>query len=190
MDPSVEEVHETLRHLEVCEHYDCFVGVVMAHGNSKGEFQVADGKIAFNEDVLSRFRTSRCRKLAGKPKIFLVNTCRGGGDTDVITIEADYDEVDLMGNMSLKVADDSDFFVAYSTLPGRVSWRDRSQGSWMISTLCNVWEDKSTKGDCKGDLKKMLTRVNLEIARRNLTTNTQVVQRIDHTVKDIILKLD
>ena len=37
-----------------------------------------------------------------------------------------------------KVSEYGDLMVAYSTIPGFVSWRDSRHGSWFIQDLCEV----------------------------------------------------
>ena len=37
-----------------------------------------------------------------------------------------------------KVTEYGDLMVAYSTIPGFVSWRDSRNGSWFIQDLCEV----------------------------------------------------
>ena len=37
-----------------------------------------------------------------------------------------------------KVSEYGDLMVAYSTIPGFVSWRDSTNGSWFIQDLCEV----------------------------------------------------
>ena len=37
-----------------------------------------------------------------------------------------------------KVSEYGDLMVAYSTIPGFVSWRNKTNGSWFIQDLCEV----------------------------------------------------
>jgi len=50
----------------------------------------------------------------------------------------------------------SDYLLAYSTIPGNVSWRNCSTGSWFIYTLVSVFKDNADKEH----LLDMLTEVN------------------------------
>ena len=50
----------------------------------------------------------------------------------------------------------SDYLLAYSTIPGNVSWRNSVTGSWFIYTLVGVFKDNAHKEH----LIDMLTEVN------------------------------
>ncbi|XP_078725723.1 caspase-9 [Lampetra fluviatilis] len=54
----------------------------------------------------------------------------------------------------------SDMLVAYSSLPGFVSWRDRNQGSWFIQVMLEVFK----KHAINEDLISMITLVNEKLS--------------------------
>lgn len=56
--------------------YDCFVAVVMAHGGL-GEIIGVDGKALPVHQLTTDFTADRCSSLAGKPKLFFIQACRG-----------------------------------------------------------------------------------------------------------------
>lgn len=58
----------------------------------------------------------------------------------------------------------SDYLLAYSTIPGYVSWRNSASGSWFISTLVTVFKDNAHKEH----LLDMLTEVNRRITQLQL----------------------
>jgi len=55
---------------------------------------------------------------------------------------------------------EADFLLAYSTIPGYVSWRDHQDGSWFVSTLVSVFMEMSATEH----LLDMLTEVNRRVA--------------------------
>eukprot|EP01047_Picozoa_sp_COSAG01_P052704 COSAG01_NODE_5569_length_4176_cov_7.015943_1_plen_522_part_00 len=71
---------ELLAAEQSAEHGDNFLCVLMAHGAGGQDTYIvaADGeRIYLSDDVFSRFKGSRCPGLRGKPKVFLINACRG-----------------------------------------------------------------------------------------------------------------
>ena len=57
--------------------YSCFVCCISSHGKKEGIVGV-DGCTVDISDLTSPFRASKCKSLAGKPKLFFVDACRGG----------------------------------------------------------------------------------------------------------------
>ena len=85
---------------------------------------------------MSEFNAVRCPSLANKPKIFLVQACRGPekdvclGPTDDQQI-ADITFSDSTLSRS-RVPKESDFLLAYGSVPGYVSYRMPNFGSFFI----------------------------------------------------------
>ncbi|CAD5213133.1 unnamed protein product [Bursaphelenchus okinawaensis] len=60
----------------------------------------------------------------------------------------------------------ADFLVAYSTVPGFVSWRNSVNGSWFIQSICEVFSKEAAH--C--DILELLTKVNRRVAKVYETT--------------------
>ncbi|XP_067838676.1 caspase-3b isoform X2 [Heptranchias perlo] len=132
-----------------------FVCIFLSHGE-EGFLYGTDGSKEIKE-FTSMFRGDRCKSLVGKPKLFFIQACRGnefdaGVETDSIA--------DEMSAPLQKIPVEADFLYAYSTAPGYYSWRNTTNGSWFIQSLCHVL-DKYGK---KLELMQILTRVNHKVA--------------------------
>ena len=57
--------------------YDSFFCVVMSHGDENDNIMLADGKKISRDEITSEFSNIYCKSLAGKPKIFILQACRG-----------------------------------------------------------------------------------------------------------------
>ena len=58
-------------------NYDCFVACLMSHGEVGDVILGADDDDVRIDKNCSMFSNSNCTTLAGKPKVFLVQACRG-----------------------------------------------------------------------------------------------------------------
>nr|VZI32601.1 unnamed protein product [Spirometra erinaceieuropaei] len=73
------EMKAQLKHLGTAtDHstYDCFVSVIMAHGGV-GEIYGVDGSPFLLHEITAYFTADKCPTLAGKPKLFFIQACRG-----------------------------------------------------------------------------------------------------------------
>jgi hypothetical protein len=56
---------------------DSFIMVVKGHGDERGII-CSDGKMLKKDDILMELNNKHCSVLAGKPKLILISSCRGG----------------------------------------------------------------------------------------------------------------
>ncbi|CAB1443991.1 unnamed protein product [Pleuronectes platessa] len=82
--------------------------------------------------------------------------CRGSALDDGAMIESD--SVD--DQTSEKIPVEADFLYAYSTAPGYYSWRNTSNGSWFIQSLCEMLMHYKRELE----LMQIMTRVNRRVA--------------------------
>ena len=85
---------------------------------------------------MSEFNAVRCPSLANKPKIFVVQACRGP-EKEVFLDPTDDRQIDnnKLTDSTLsrsRVPKESDFLLAYGSVPGYVSYRLRNFGSFFI----------------------------------------------------------
>ena len=138
----------------------CAACVVLTHGEEDRLYAI-DGPL----DIKQLTRKFRKKALAGKPKLFFFQACRG----------SDYmDSLDAMdGPPVVREPDDvalpceADFFYAYSTVPGYYSWRNSRNGSWFMQALCSVFRINAHNMD----LVRMLTHVNDQVSSRKSRTD-------------------
>ncbi|XP_061192464.1 caspase-7-like [Saccostrea echinata] len=142
---------------------DCFACAILSHGED-GLIWGIDRLIPIN-DLLEPFKGNKCLSLAGKPKIFFIQACRGtkfdeGVDMNVADAKG---FMDIEPQFSLqKIPSEADFLLAYSVVPGYYSWRNSSNGSWFVQALSEVL----MKYGQTLDLLTMMTRVNQIVANK------------------------
>ena len=155
-DLSVAEVKNELEKYSRMDHSanDCIAVTMLTHG-SRNFLRARDNE--FPVDLLSKpFEADQCRSLAGRPKIFIIQACRGedsnpgpncagpnrGEDSNPGV------EINGGGPNSVRIANHSDFIKGFSTYEGEVSYRHPQEGSIYIQALCKViLEDKERNLD-------------------------------------------
>ncbi|KAJ8920079.1 hypothetical protein NQ315_011733 [Exocentrus adspersus] len=136
---------------------DMCIVIMMSHGSNvddkgmsvRGGFtQIlgTDNMTLPIDDVLDKFTTDKCSAMAGKPKIFIFQCCRGRGEEQALH----YDAAPTMKNI---VKNHADMLIAFSTLPGFFSLRDTQKGSWYIQCICNVFKEHAKSFDVETLLK-------------------------------------
>ncbi|KAK3083510.1 hypothetical protein FSP39_024443 [Pinctada imbricata] len=142
-------------------NYDCLVVCILSHG-VLGHVYGTNGRLVNIKDCTGCFRAQVCPSLAGKPKLFFIQACQGREKQGGTEIEKDSD---LESDNAPKemIPDEADFVLGYATVPGYVSYRSRSQGSWYVNKLVQMLE----KYSARYDLLSILIKVNEEVGRAN-----------------------
>ena len=135
------------------DKFVAFVLIVMSHGDEKDCILGVDNDSISVRKLMKEFQAERCPSLKGKPKILIIQTCRGSRQCDierfdnfVESINADPTELDLADNCVGPFSLDSslsksvfppeaDFLLAFATVPGYVSFRSRKSGAFFIQVL-------------------------------------------------------
>ncbi|KAK2580025.1 hypothetical protein KPH14_012314 [Odynerus spinipes] len=158
-DSTTTTISKVLRNAAAEDHTDadCLIVTVMSHGESSLLYS-ADG--LYPVDMLwTPFTADRSPTLAGKPKLFFIQACRGDQLDDGVKIMQVRDETDSRA-CSYSIPTFADIMVAYSTLDGFYSWRNPDDGSWFIQAIC---EEFNINGRTR-DLLTLMTFVNRRVA--------------------------
>lgn len=160
---------------------DSMVVCLLSHG-LEGQIYGIDGVLVSIPDLLALFNGYMAKDLVGKPKLFFIQACRGsdfdhGADmTDGAHIPGDLhvkqsteqllnaafptDKVETFVEPETLPAE-ADTLVAYSTVPGYVSWSNLQKGSWFVQAIVDVFSAYAHEED----VVSMLVRVNGKVAR-------------------------
>ncbi|KAF4015529.1 hypothetical protein G4228_007113 [Cervus hanglu yarkandensis] len=118
----------------------CALVALMAHGGPQGQLLGADGQEGHLEALVQEL--SCCGALQGRPKIFLLQACRGGNSSRGPTPGS---------------PNQADVLMVYAAAEGCVAYRDE-KGSDFIQTLVEV-----LRADPKADLLELMTEVNRQV---------------------------
>ncbi|XP_070569985.1 protein scribble homolog [Ptychodera flava] len=147
-------LHEMMFHLEDirCEdhsNYDSFVCCVLSHGKP-GVVVTSDCQSLPIQAIQGSFNARLCPPLRGKPKIFIIQACRGARRQSGYEVDAGETEEALppssptshLGPPSLlarpkTVPEMADFVIGYATIENCVSYRSATDGSIYIEKLAD-----------------------------------------------------
>ena len=119
--------------------FHAFVMVVMSHGVDGDCILGVDGRETSVKDLMVEFQETKCPSLKKKPKVFIIQACRGGSSSPVDNVSARvvpststqvdhelFELCDFPPDSTLPrsvVPPEADFLLAFSTVPGYVSYR-------------------------------------------------------------------
>ncbi|XP_030561767.1 caspase-like [Drosophila novamexicana] len=151
------EVHKDLHHKQVMKkiasavalnhrEHDCILVALLTHGDN-GVLYAKD-KLYKLDDIWEAFSADKCPSLAGKPKIFIIQACRGKRrDPGHIRQSMGHTETDSDSGSNYKIPKYADFLIAFCTVPQYCSWSNSVQGSWFIHSLCDELEANARRLD-------------------------------------------
>ena len=159
--------------------YDCFVLWLMSHGRS-GEVFGSDGFPLPIETIKDMLSNASCATLRGKPKLLFVQACRGDKEDEgvnVVTNACGSPSVQMpfpcpdspidptKSPSSERIAGQTDFLTAYSTVEGYVSYRYPGIGSNFVRAVVNVFREYVAHDHLVNLLTKVIKRVSeMELA--------------------------
>ncbi|XP_026519644.1 caspase-14-like [Terrapene carolina triunguis] len=164
--PALEEFRDQINQSE--DEISCCLITLMSHGRSHGLIQGKDGDTVDLDDIFALFNNIQCPKLQEKPKIFIIQACRGGKeDHGVEEIEHESKEANCIYNLIAvrRLPTASDYYVVYSTQKGYVSLRNTEKGSRMIEAMDEVFSEQGMKWHI-GDL---FTKINKNLVQETFS---------------------
>ncbi|CAG2110522.1 unnamed protein product [Medioppia subpectinata] len=154
-DGTFRDIKQTMTKMATEDHSDsdCVVVVVLTHGDEQSLW-ARNAKYPI-DTLFAYFTGDRCPTLVGKPKIFIIQACRGEGiDSGIKMKTLGVDEVDSNHEIVYKIPTIADFLVYYSTAPGHFSFRNVETGSVFIQELVVAYYFESYSPDKKAYHKK------------------------------------
>ncbi|XP_037803411.1 caspase-1-like [Penaeus monodon] len=170
LDLTRNELVGKLREVSKRDHssYDALAVVFMSHGeldSNNEEFLMAkDGKIP-TKDLWKNFTADQCISLAGKPKLFFIQACRGlDVDKGVKISRGVADQMD--GTEDFVIPNQADQLVMWASYPGFpafTSQREGIQGSVFIHFLAENLRNYALSSP-RPSLSSILFKVSREVA--------------------------
>ncbi|XP_068951181.1 caspase-6-like isoform X5 [Petaurus breviceps papuanus] len=170
-DLKAEELLKTIHTVSTSSHMDadCFLCVFLTHGEGN-HIYAYDAKIDIQK-LTALFKGDRCQSLVGKPKIFIIQACRGDQhDVPVIPLDVvdhhqtDINETEVDAASIYTLPAGADFLMCYSVAEGYYSHRETVNGSWYIQDLCEMLG----KHGSSLEFTELLTLVNRKVSQRRV----------------------
>uniref|UniRef100_A0A4W4F1W8 Caspase-6 n=1 Tax=Electrophorus electricus TaxID=8005 RepID=A0A4W4F1W8_ELEEL len=146
---------------------DCFVCIFLSHGQN-GHIYTYDDKIEI-QDITALFKGDKCQSLVGKPKIFILQACRGDKHDDPVTPMDAVDskianETVVDAGVMYTLPAGADFLMCYSVAEGFYSHRETVNGSWYIQDLCQLLRQYGSTLE----FTELLTLINRKVSQRSV----------------------
>ncbi|CAK6954037.1 caspase-8 isoform X1 [Scomber scombrus] len=158
---------------------DCLVCFILSHGQEQSVYGV-DGNTVELQDLMDPFNGSRCSTLANKPKMFFIQACQGTREQQPVYIQTDSGTGSHVSRDSKiftpsfkgskqqpttksSIPSNADFLMGMATVPSFVSFRERSNGTWFIQSLCQNLVQMVPGG---ADIVSILTKVNADVSKK------------------------
>ncbi|XP_011647527.1 caspase-1-like [Pogonomyrmex barbatus] len=171
-----QQIIDEIEKLSKLDHTDndCLCVFTLTHGMQRDLIWARD-VIYQSERLWKPFIASKCTTLAGKPKMFFFQACRGDeSDSSVqlaprslIQTETDASPA---GPASYEIPTHADFLLAHSSVQGFLGWRDPEYGTWYINCLCDVMDEHGTTMD----LLNMLTLTARKVATEYVSIHDNI----------------
>ena len=129
--------------------FDAFVLILMSHGGDRDHILGVDGRETTVKNLMVEFQANKCPSLIGKPKVFIIQTCRGLINNATETFLSSIGSINAasaqMDNSTFadpfspdstlprsEFPREADFLLAFATVPGYVAFRSPESGTFFI----------------------------------------------------------
>lgn len=168
-DCDTNEMLSVFKELGKRDHsrFDCVVCCVLTHG-VEGSVYGVDGSTVKISDLTDLFNGLNCPSLVGKPKLFFIQACQGNSEQQAVFIESDSSAYSFHWTDAIKakqgIPNSADFLLGMATVPFHVSFRERTNGTWFIQSLCQNLVQMVPR---EFDLMSILTKVNADVSKKS-----------------------
>ena len=156
---------------------DSFIFIISSHGN-EDSVSFVDVKMK-RESIIRYFQNDYCPALAGKPKLFFFQNCRGleGLTDDLSSLEGEMADAQLKDSKTGKFSHvsnhQSDIVRFYASTHGTASFRD-FDGTVFLQCLIEILEDPKKRRRSFNDIQPELCRKVCEKAGKMLNESHKI----------------
>ena len=192
IEQEIKEMASSIDH----SNSDCFLCVVMSHGN-EDKIVTSDNKEMSFEEIMAPIKS--CKSLENKPKLFFFQACRGDNemenpqltrsrsDSGESTSSGQAIEDSAINSDSLKPNKktrnnaESDLLVYNATLPRHYAYGTEADGTVFIKNVCQVLNDAYKYMPNNMPLSKMILNINKSVRDSGI----QLADPINHLMADV-----
>jgi len=179
------KIKEHLMHIATkIDHkdFDCFLCVVMSHGNDDN-IVTSDNELISFEEIMAPIK--ECKTLFHKPKMFFFQACRGEKEMESRTRSASSTNSNRGAQMSdnayssnfqsninkkvaTKIENESDLLKCFSTLPNHLSYpytNYEANGTIFIKSICDAFNDAYKNLPKNMSFAQICTKINESVSK-------------------------
>ena len=198
IEQEIKEMASSVDH----SNSDCFLCVVMSHGN-EDKIVTSDNKLMSFEEIMAPIK--QCSSLSDKPKLFFFQACRGENEIKKhIKTRPDSSESKSSGqditdnhpkdnksisdssntNKKTEISTKTDLLVYNATLPDHYAFGTEAEGTYFIKSVCEVFNDAYKNVPNNLPLSQMITKINQRVEN----TEIQVADPIYRLKKEVFFE--
>ena len=173
---TAEKMKSTAEGYSRMKHYGVFFLIILSHGGEGDVVYGTDGNEVEVHQLKEFFYARNCPSLAGIPKIFMIDACRG-----IRNEEAHYfmtKSATKSPNRRVMVKDPDDFYTIFASARGTTAGIDPERGSHFIIKFVDV----VTKADPDKDIDQIIKEV------KQCMREIQIPEGISTLTKDYYIK--
>ena len=133
---TAEKMKSTAEGYSRMTHYGVFFLIILSHGGEGDVVYGTDGKKVEVDQLKELFYATNCPSLAGIPKIFLIDACRGSRNEGVYHSETK--SATKSTNFSNTFTDSADFYTIFASTRGTTAGIDPVQGSLLTRNFVDI----------------------------------------------------
>ncbi|KAM4557677.1 caspase-8-like [Fundulus diaphanus] len=142
------------------KHGDAFVCCILSHG-ARGVVLGIDSEPLAIKEITRYFNATEQSALTGKPKVFLIQACQGGKIQRGVLLK------DVEEDSLTSIAEETDVLVAVATVEDHAAFRDTTEGSWFVQSVCEQLKEHCPRGE---DITSILHRVNDQVGQKEASS--------------------
>ena len=138
--------------------FDAFLLILMSHGGDRDHILRVDGRETTMKNLMVEFQANKCPSLKGKPKVLIIQTCRGLIKNTTETFLSSIESINAVSaqmdnspfarpfspDSTLPIArsefpPEADFLLAFATVPGYVAFRSPESGTFFIQVCLSMF---------------------------------------------------
>ena len=155
---------EVVEEIASMDHDDCdaFFCFIMSHGGDRDTIVGVKGRKVGIEELMAEFKSEKCPSLSNKPKVFIIQACRGELQDNSMqsTSESSSTDSTVAGYSTDSTLcrtispQESDFLLAFSTAPGYVSYREPEFGTPFIQVSSTAFDHPASRASLSSRSRK------------------------------------
>ena len=161
-----------------------FILILLSHGGEGDVVYGTDGEEVGVHTLQEMFHTTKCPSLAGVPKVFLIDACRGSKQEEIYRKQTKLKKTVKFNSSTISSTASSDFTIVFASTRGNVALSNDKQGSYFTQTFVKVVTEADVKKEFSDITRETSNRIQkLEIGQ---TVESQTTFTKEYYIKRFV----